>query len=1076
MLRRSYAIALLLFGSGACALVYQVAWLRELRLVFGASTPASAAVLAVFMGGLGFGSLLFSKRVDRSPAPLLLYAKLEAGIALTAALSPLLLGAARAGYVAVGGTTSLGMTAGTLVRLGLSALVLLPPTLLMGGTLPAAARAATSGADTSRRGMALLYGANTLGAVGGAAATTFFLLENLGTHRTLWTGCLLNTCVAALAWMVHLLRAQAPREADEGAISADGAPDVARREAEALRPAPAQGRSARAFVLVAAGGTGFVFLQMELVWYRLLGPLLGGSSYTFGLILTLALLGIGLGGLAYTLFPPRASATAFATTCALEALFVALPFALGDRVALLAVSLRDLGVAGLGGHVLGWSVVTSVLVLPAAILAGYQFPLLIALLGRARSDIGRHIGITYACNTAGSIVGALSGGFLLPALGALGAWRFSVWLLVGLGASALCLEFAGPRRPGDTRPWWSRHGWALVPAALAVLAVSLLDGATGPTALWRHSPIGAGREDSLLSNTTRNKLHAVINEKRRGVSREWDGRESTVGLYTLNDTAFLNNGKSDGAAVMDSGTQVMGGLLGAMLHPGVSSALVIGLGTGSSAGWIGSIDSVERVDVVELEPAIQEVARICSPVNRAVLDNPKVHVQIGDAREVLLTTPRRYDLVFSEPSNPYRAGVASLFTEEFYRAARQRLRPGGVFAQWVQAYEIDGESIRTIYATLSRVFGSVESWRSKESDLILVARVKGEPLDVSALRTRIASEPWKSALFDAWRIDSVEGVLAHFVARPSLARDIAARVGDSRINTDDHTVLEFAFARAIGVRHEFEVGDIRRVADRRDELWPEITGGDIDWARVQDAVPWIWLSEWSAPRRPEGGAELDDAAKKRFEALDAWFGDRADDAIKAWDAQPRAPEAPLEILALADSYAVQGDARAEALVERVRALQPTEGLALDVRRHWALSRWDAAYDALTALVVAYRTDPWPSSFLLARVLPYGTELAKRKPEHIAELFDLLEPHFALDQLEYLRLSMRLDLGMLAAESDPSLCVAAIAEQSPFVPWERDFLLRRIDCYERADHPGLAAARADLAAYDADEPVPFGRDL
>ncbi|MBI4954422.1 MAG: fused MFS/spermidine synthase [Myxococcales bacterium] len=1105
-MRPSYRVAALLFFSGMCALIYQVAWLRELRLIFGASTPASAAVLAVFMGGLGYGSLLLSRRADRAARPLRLYALLEGGIALTAALSPLLLALARAGYIAIGGTTRLGMAGGTVARLVLAAIVLLPPTLLMGGTLPAAARAATSAEDAGRRTTALLYGMNTLGAVSGAVVSTFFLLEALGARATLWVGCLANGIVAMVALILDAslrpVRAGARAVAAPAAPAAEPGdatvaqvlePEEAPAELEAPAPLPAgpslpvlPARARRrytTFVLTAAAGTGFVFLLMELVWYRMLGPLLGGSSYTFGLILAVALLGIGLGGLGYALFPAKPRLGAFAVSCALEAVLIAVPFALGDRVALFTITLRDLGVAGLGGHVLGWGIVTAVLVLPGALVAGYQFPLLIGLLGRADTELGRHIGLAYAFNTAGSILGSLAGGFFLfPGLGALGAWKLVVWLLCLLGVGAVLVELSATRASPRAGPAARAGSWGrslrsalFVPVVLVAAALALVHLPLGPTQVWRHSPIGAGREDQLLTRTTRNKLRYVLHEKRRGVTREWDGRESTIGLYTLNDTAFLNNGKSDGAAVMDSGTQVMGGLIGAMLHPGVRRALVIGLGTGSTAGWLGAIPDIERVDAVELEPAIREVARICTPVNHDVLGNPKVHLTFGDAREVLLTTPERYDLVFSEPSNPYRAGVASLFTEEFYQAVKQRLAPGGVFAQWVQAYEIDADSIRTIYATLSRVFGSVESWRTKEADLVLIARDGDDvPLDLGALAARIAEEPWKTALYKTWRVDSVEGVLAHYVARPSLARAVAAKVGPAGVNTDDHTLLEFAFARALGKSHSFDVDDLRETAHACGELWPEVTNGSYDLDRVQDAEAWIQLSEWSSPVRaalPEPAA----AVRRRYDALKAWFDDKPDDAIKAWAEQPRPPEAPLELLALADSYAIQADERALPLIGKLRAAAPTEALALEVRMAWAKDRKDEAYARLEDLVLAYRDDPFASTHLVSRVLPYATELVRGNAARIAAMFELLDAPFALEQLRYLRVATQMDIGMMP-EADPSLCVRAVAAQSPFVPWERDFLARRVQCFERAGHPDLERARLELAEYDAGEPTEFGRDL
>src|SRR5262249_35184460 len=178
----------------------------------------------------------------------------------------------------------------------------------------------------------------------------------------------------------------------------------------------------------------------------------------------------------------------------------------------------------------------------------------------------------------------------------------------------------------------------------------------------------------------------------------------------------------------------------------------------------GKVPTMERVDVVELEPAILEVARQCAPVNQDVLANPKVHVEVGDAREVVGTTRAKYDLIFSEPSNPYRAGIASLFTREFYQAASSRLGEDGLFVQWLQAYNVDAQTIRTIYATLSAVFPEVETWITEESDLLLIAGKRPLTYDVARLRARMGEEPWKTALSRGWRTDDVEAVFARYVA------------------------------------------------------------------------------------------------------------------------------------------------------------------------------------------------------------------------------------------------------------------------------------------------------------------------
>ncbi|MBW2453953.1 MAG: fused MFS/spermidine synthase [Deltaproteobacteria bacterium] len=1074
---RSCRIAALLALSGMCALIYQMAWLRELRLVFGASTHASAAVLAVFMGGLGAGSLWLGKRADRVGRPLRLYANLEGGIAVFAALTPALLIAVRAGYVALGGSTTLGTGLGTVVRLALSALVLLPPTLLMGGTLPAAARAAIPRGDEARRTTALLYGLNTLGAVTGAALATFVLLETYGTRMTLWLGCAINLAVALAAhgldrWEAQRDPARTARPAQRtGKAEGPRSSAAETREDRSGHSITEPGQPNRTFVLIAAAGVGFVFLQMELVWYRVLSPLLGGSSYTFGLILAVALAGIGLGGLAYTLrgATRRPRLGLFALSCGLEALCLAVPYALGDRLALLAIFLRTWGTIGLHGHLAAWTLITSLVVLPAAIVAGYQFPLLIALLGRARRSVGHHVGLAYGSNTAGAIAGSLAVGFLaLPSLGALGAWKLAVWLLVILGVAALILQLRSRARLVEI----------VGPASAIVLAVVLIHVAIGPTAVWRHSPIGAGRVDDWAHGATRNSLKRQMHERRRAITWEVDGRESTIALYTLNDTSFLVNGKSDGAAVLDAGTQVMGGLLGALLHPGqVDRALVIGLGTGSTAGWLGALPAIEQVDVVELEPAMAHVARECAPVNRAVLDNPKVHLIFADAREVLLTTPHRYDLIFSEPSNPYRAGIASLFTREFYQAVRERLEPAGMFVQWVQAYEIDAESVRTVYATLAAVFPSVESWRTKYSDLVLIGRDSDVPIDLDRLAERVAQQPYADALMSAWRVDTVEGVLAHHVARPSLTRAIADRQGPAGINTDDRNLLEFAIARALGRSPSFSIDELQRTAADRGEARPIFVGDGeqrVDWRRLTDDTISMHLAEGSRPRLPPH-LTVTSGQRHRLRAQKAWRRDQYKTVVREWKAQKRPPHNAVELLVLADAYAVTGDTvAAEPLIEKLAWRQPIEADVVRARLHWASHESAEAWPFLLRAFAAYRTNPWPNSHLMAAGMQLVFEIARQDETRHAAAEGLLKSELAVHNLDYLRVDLLLDLGIRTA--DARLCSEALVAFGPHLPWDKSFLERRVWCYTFGPHPELTAAEADLAAFLADSGQSFGEGL
>ncbi|MEW5849446.1 MAG: fused MFS/spermidine synthase [Myxococcota bacterium] len=1036
-------IALLLFGSGFCALIYQTAWLRELRLIFGASTAASAAVLAIFMGGLGLGSALLGRKADGRERPLMFYANLELGIAASAAVTPLLVDLTRSAYVALGGTVALGMFLGTVVRLALSALVLLLPTVLMGGTLPAAAKAAESHDDNARRHLSLLYACNTLGAVTGATLSTFVLLEVFGIRATLWIACLINALVALLA------RGLA-REMPVAQAAPSTAPEAPAPTSEAPAAAPA-------LVLAAAAVVGFAFLLMELVWYRMLAPLLGGSSYTFGLILALALLGIGLGGGLYSSFGGnrRPTLLGFALTCTLEALFIAIPFALGDRLAVLALLLHDLSALGFLGSVIAWSLVAAVVVLPASIVAGAQFPLLIALLGKGDHDVGRHVGLAYAYNTAGSIVGSLAGGFgLMPALTAPGCWRMVVALLAALGGlSALA---GGMQRPAR-----------VLPTGLAAVAALWLVMQDGPSAAWRHGGVGAHR--SRLSEYTLNGLMNWQHGPRRNVVWEEDGVESTVALSGTDGLAFVVNGKIDGNARGDAPTQVMGGLVGAALLAEPKTSLVVGLGTGSTAGWLGVVPSMERVDVVELEPAILDVARKCAPVNQDVMNNPKVHNFIGDAREVLLTTSRDYDIIFSEPSNPYRAGIASLFTQEFYQAVSTRLRPGGVFLQWVQAYEVDAETVRTIYATLHSVFPSVETWQTMMgTDLLLVASREPVAMDAATLRARLETEPFKSALQNAWRVRGLEGFLSHHVARPSLAAEIARQEG-AWLNTDDMSPVEFGFARHVGRRHGFQMSELMKLAQERGEDRPLITG-EVDWTLVAEERLGAPVVQELRPDTLEVPVALEPLAQ----ALEHYVEEDLGRAAEAWRALPP-PRTFMALAAAAESFAEVGDEAAVPLVERLREVQPTEANAVLARLRWRQGRKTEAVDLLISTLQRAHTDAWIWRPIIRRSVELaseaGREVSTTDKERARRLHALLREPFPVNAVDEHR---RHRVVELAAHVEWPLCADAVGAFEPHVPWTKRFLEHRADCYRRLGHPRVRVADSELDLFLSQEPTSVRR--
>jgi spermidine synthase len=1031
-------VLLLLFFSGCSALVYQLAWFRELRLIFGASTSATAAVLAVFMGGLGVGGAVLGKRVDRTESGLALYARLEIGVACLAALTPLLVMAADRIYIAVGGSVALGGTGATLLRVALSVVVLGPCTFLMGGTLPAAARAVEHAGDPERRRAAALYGTNTLGAVCGALLANFVLLEVFGTRITLWSAALLNLLVGVTARSLSRTMPSASVVTDKELASASWS-------------LPAVGERTKWFPPFAAALAGFAFMLMELVWYRMLGPLLGGSSYTFGLILAVALVGIGLGGAFYARTRAPSTLLAFATTCSLEALFIGIPYALGDRIAIGAAVLGPAARAGFSASVLVWAAICMLVVLPAAFVSGVQFPLVMGLYGRGQHDVGRDVGYAYLANTVGAIAGAIAGGFgLIPLLGATRCWRLViVSLIVGaLLSIALDARVRGARLVGSARG-----------VGLAILAGTMLL-PSGPSAVWRHSGIGAGRVEQVLHGTDRSAIETFVRQYHRVVKWEKDGVESSVALAADNGYAFVLNGKADGHTLKDAGTQVMSGMLPAMLHADVKRALVVGLGTGSTAGWLGKVPTIERVDVVELEPAILDVARDCALVNESVLDNPKVHITLADAREVLRATPQRYDIIFSEPSNPYRAGISSMYTTEYYAAAATRLEPGGVFVQWMQAYEVDGWTVATVLVTLRQVFPEVTVWETEPGDFLLAARREHEPVDIARLRSRLQSEPFQRAARAAWRTSSVEGVLSHFVATSKLSDTfIERKIG--AVNTDDQNLLEFAFARSVGMQVAIE-NDVHDLSRRLGMDRPDVVG-EVQWDRIVDER-WLYQDSDGMALHPPASMHPDHAVGKLVEQ---YRRGQFSTAFTTWKRERRMPTSLREAGIVAELAARVGGAEDEPLL--AGAPYPADHdvlLALWRARH---ADGDGAVASLASALQRARSEPWMTKELVRAMLLLAGEVAAKEPSRARMLYEALREPFAVENVRDARLRAAAEIA--DRSKDPRLCIEAYHALEPPL-WNGPLLRGRARCYQEAGDPRAAEAEADFLDYMVRE-APFG---
>jgi spermidine synthase len=1046
-----WIVVFLLLLSGFCALIYQVGWLRELRLVFGGSTLAMAVVLAIFMGGLGFGGLFWGRIADRFHNPFRLYAYFEIGIALFAAVSPFLLSMVRHAYLGLGGSMAMGPGLALLVRIIGSAAVLGIPTFLMGGTLPAVARTIETETDRGRRDLALLYASNTIGGVCGVIIATFILLELAGTRLTIWYGSLLNLIVGCLA--LFLSARYGPvldKDVQRAPVHEDSAPAHI-PGSEGLLPSYA--------VYGTAFLAGFCFFIMEIIWNRMLIPLLGGSVYSFGLVIGVVLAGIGLGGWLYSIGDKRftSSVNMLVVTLALEALALAVPFALGDKLALLAALLWPFGSLGFGELVSGWIVVTSCLVLPASVVAGYQFPLLVNLLGQGRQDIGNHIGKVYAWNTFGAITGLLLGGLgLMRLLSAPGCWLAVVLILCLLGAVIGAWLLL-------------RQDRKLLPAlaTVCICGALLIMSAEGPTAAWRHSPIAVGLVDLTGKNNA--TIREWINQKKRHIIWEVDGIESSIGLSADDGLAFIINGKVDGNASRDAGTQVMGPLIGAILHPGPRKALVIGLGTGSSGGWLAAIDTMEQVDVMELEPAMLEVARRSAPVNRNVLDSSKVNVIIGDARESLMTSGEKYDVIFSEPSNPYRAGIASLYTQEFYQAVHRNLQPGGFFSQWVQAYGIDSETLNTITATLATVFQEVEIWQSKSRDFVFVCSKKKNNISIPELRDRLAAEPFRSALVAGWGMNDLEGFLGAKIADSSFARKMKDRqMEKGLINVDDRMLVEFGFARGAGKKLNTSPAVFRQsLMDVKEPipLWGKGIAG-VDWKRVSRSYAVMFPSS------------IDEmiAAGDRSPTLGYWqivyqsfLRKDYDTILDVWRSGYWLPEYPLEKAVVAEALAESGDDRAMKWSDSLSEIFPVEAKVILGRYFWRKDDAERAYQVLEAALLEYRENPWPQEQIMRHGLDLVGEISMVDKKIGLRFFDLLQVPFSVYNLNDYRFYTLLTI---SSNQDCEQAIEVFGLMEPNVPYKREVLEYRQRCYAEAGNPLMKQAQKELQEFQEEVDLSF----
>jgi spermidine synthase len=759
------------FLSGATGLIYEVLWIRMLGLVFGHTVFAVTTVLTAFMAGLGLGSWIFGRVADRRARPLRLYGMLELGVGLLCLAVPLVLPMVEAVYRWLARTLALGFVGFSLAQFALVLGLLVPPTTLMGATLPILSRVFVSDTDTLGRRVGLLYSLNTLGAVVGTGLAGYLLLPALGMRATLTLAAVVNLAIGSVIVLVerHLAVAGAPAT---GPIQ----PSLPATE-DGARVPPA------ALVAVGLALAGAASMIYEVAWTRALSLTLGSSTYAFTAMLLAFLLGLSLGSAAFSRFwgGRRLGPAAFgllqlgagATALVILPLFERLPDVV---VGALSVSLAP-------AFVLVVEIVLAVAAMLAPTLViGAGFPCAVQVAARGTRQVALDVGRLYAANTLGAIVGTVVAGFaLMPLIGAHGAVKVAIGLELALGVVLV----AAAGRP------LSRGAAALAGALALVIVVGLVR-----VPAWNASVMAAGaavyprqyQRFAGQGGVARAMADSALLFYR-------DGLTATVSVHREGPLTSLRvNGKTDASTGLDMHMQLMLGHLPLLVRPEARSVLVIGLGSGVTAGAVAAHD-VERIDVVEIEPAVVEAARLFARDNHDVLGDPRVRIVVGDARNVLLADGRRWDVIVSEPSNPWIGGMATLFTEEFYALARSRLAPGGVMVQWVDGYTLGPEDFKMVVKTFRTAFPATTIWNAQGiADFILLGAVEPRLLDLGQVQARWEASPRMRQDLEGLGFQAPWAFLADFI----LAEPDAARLTlGADLNTDDALPLEFSAPRSL---------------------------------------------------------------------------------------------------------------------------------------------------------------------------------------------------------------------------------------------------------------------------------------
>jgi len=680
-MRRKSLLALF-FLSGVSSLVYEICWVRQATLTFGVSMYAYSAVLTAYMGGMAIGGYVIGKRADETANPLRLFAWLQVSLAGLGLLAPFALSGLTALYASVARHLASGLAVLTVLRLAMSLLVLAPPAICIGATLPVMSRAYARHSGRVGRDVGGLYTVNTLGSVLGCLLTAILFIRLLGLRETVILAAAINLLVAGAAWW--LMRG-GMREVRSQPLP------TRRKRSRSTASAPGASPAALRFVLWAYAISGFTSLGYEVIWARIISLHTVGAVYSFSIMLTVYLAGLVVGSLVGTWWVRRRRASivqlgGLELGIGLLAVLVLYAFVQLPKLSLESV-FSEYSVAA---EVAFEGILSFITLFPVTVLIGIVFPVVSSLYTAERAEqVGLKVARVTALNTAGSILGSLLTGFVIVPV--LGLQRSALALAaVNLGIGLAAVWFFSPAEPRRR----------LITAGVLVTAV-VAAAALPPS---RYLGYWQDATEQLIFYR--------------------EGVEATVAVFRASQShpkfSTVNGRVEVPTDVLSMRAFYLLGHLPPLLRPDAQNSLMLSFGNGVATGAL-TYHQIPSVEVVELSPEMIEAAEVYTEENRNVLEYPGLRVHVEDARNFLLQTDRRYDIITTDATHPSNACSWALFTTEFYRQVNRHLAPDGVFLQWVPLHSMAIADYLSILRTFQSVFPNATLWYTGGSHTLLLS-------------------------------------------------------------------------------------------------------------------------------------------------------------------------------------------------------------------------------------------------------------------------------------------------------------------------------------------------------------------